>query len=113
MSGILSGTSVAATALSAATLRVYLQDDQGGIREGTYPTAGSPSGWGVSKSPIFKAKLFTPLSVISWNDGKEASQTCNCSQLTVRFAFMPFQTMTLSKSGSIHLPEELRGLLAI
>jgi hypothetical protein len=36
-------------------LRVYFQDEQGGIREGTYPTAGSPSGWGVSKTAIFTA----------------------------------------------------------
>lgn len=71
MSGILSGTAVAATAVSAAALRVYFQDDQGGIREGTYPTPGSPSGWGVSKTPIFTAKLYTPLAVISWNNGQQ------------------------------------------
>jgi hypothetical protein len=71
MSGILSGTSVTATAVSAAALRVYFQDEQGGIREGTYPTPGSPSGWGVSKTPIFTAKLFTPLSVISWDNGQQ------------------------------------------
>jgi Fungal fucose-specific lectin len=73
MSAILSGTAVAATAVSPAALRVYFQDTQGGIREGTYPTSGSPSGWGVSKTPIFTAKLYTPLAVISWDNGQQVS----------------------------------------
>src|SRR5271156_4690968 len=109
MSGILSGTSVAATALSAATLRVYLQDDQGGIRQGTYPTAGSPSGWGVSSTPIFTAKLYTPLAAISWDGGKQVSHKsalANC-----RFAFMPSRQPTLSRSGSIQA--QVHGSLVI
>jgi len=73
MPAILTGTSIAATAIAPATLRVYFQDDSGGIREGTYPTPGSASGWGVTSNPIFTAKLFTPLAVISWNDGKQVS----------------------------------------
>lgn len=74
MSGILSGTAVAATAVSPAALRVYFQDEQGGIREGTYPTAGSSSGWGVNKTAIFTAKLYTPLAVISWDNGTQVSR---------------------------------------
>ena len=70
MPAILSGTSVAATAVSPSALRVYFQDDQGGIREGSYPTSG-PGGWSVTDTPIFSAKLFTPLAVISWDNGNE------------------------------------------
>jgi hypothetical protein len=111
MSGILSGTSVAATAVSAAAIRVYFQDEQGGIREGKYPTPGSPSGWGVSKTPIFTAKLFTPLSVISWDNGQQVShKPAITTRLIVRFAFIPSQTTTLSRSGPM---KEVRGPLAI
>lgn len=111
MSGILSGTAVAATAVSAATLRVFFQDDQGGIREGIYPTAGSPSGWGVSKTAIFTAKLYTPLAVISWNNGQQVSHKPEtAAQLIIRFAFIASQTTTLSRSGPI---KEVHGHLDI
>ena len=111
MVAILSGTSIAATAVSAAALRVYFQDDQGGIREGTYPTHGSPSGWGVSKNPIFSAKLFTPLAVISWDNGKQVSHKPPIETLLIiRFVFIPSQTRTLFRSGPI---KEVHGPLVI
>jgi hypothetical protein len=83
MPAILSGTSVAATAVSPSALRVYFQDDQGGIREGNYPTSG-PGGWSVTDTPIFSAKLFTPLAVISWDNGNEVCHNFGIArQLTV------------------------------
>jgi hypothetical protein len=62
MPAILSGTSVAATAVYPSALRVYFQDHQGGIREGSYPTSG-PGGWSVTDTPIFSASRLWPSSV--------------------------------------------------
>jgi serine/threonine protein kinase len=59
--------SLAATATSSSSCRIYFQDVHGGIREAAHD-AGV---WTVSNSALFTAKMFTPLSAVSWDEGKE------------------------------------------
>ncbi|KAF1954372.1 fucose-specific lectin [Byssothecium circinans] len=64
-----SGHSIAATAWSAWHIRVYFQDGRGGVRESRHDD-GVWSG-GDARSVLFTAKMGTPLSVISWDNGQQ------------------------------------------
>lgn len=64
--GTLSGSAVAAVALSTWSCRVYCQDAQGGILEAAHDGIWSPR-----SSALFRAKMFTPLAVISWDSGRQ------------------------------------------
>nr|UWK20060.1 fucose-specific lectin [Trichoderma albolutescens] len=62
---------VAATVTSSSSFRVYFQDVQNGIREAIYD-----GGWTTSNTVLFKARRSTPLSVISWDEGKQIRIYC-------------------------------------
>ena len=64
-----SGNAIAATGWSAWHMRIYFQDGRGQVRESRHDD-GVWSGGDV-KSTIFTAKLGTPLSVISWDNGRQ------------------------------------------
>ncbi|KAL7784087.1 fungal fucose-specific lectin domain-containing protein [Trichoderma ceciliae] len=64
-------SAVAATAISASSFRVYFQDSQNGIREAIYDGQ-----WTTSNDALFTAKRSTPLSVISWDEGKQVRIYC-------------------------------------
>nr|UXE44015.1 fucose-specific lectin [Trichoderma aurantioeffusum] len=64
-------SAVAATAISPLSFRVYFQDTQNGIREAIYDGR-----WTTSNTVLFTAKRSTPLSVISWDEGKQIRIYC-------------------------------------
>nr|UWK21974.1 fucose-specific lectin [Trichoderma protrudens] len=64
-------SAVAATAISTLSFRVYFQDTQNGIREAIYD-----GGWTTSSAVLFTARRSTPLSVISWDEGKQIRIYC-------------------------------------
>ncbi|KAI9740318.1 MAG: hypothetical protein M1834_004897 [Cirrosporium novae-zelandiae] len=70
--GILSGSAVASTTPSLWSCRVYCQDSQGGIREVIHDQGI----WTTRNSELFKAKMFTPLAIISWDEGREIRIYC-------------------------------------
>ncbi|KAF3762116.1 hypothetical protein M406DRAFT_76195 [Cryphonectria parasitica EP155] len=65
-----SGHSIAAITWSAWHIRVYFQDGRGGVRESRHDDGV----WigGDSGSVLFTAKMGTPLSVISWDNGQQS-----------------------------------------
>lgn len=66
---------------------MYFQDSSGGVREAKHDV-GVWTG-GDRESAIFKAKLFTPLAVVSNKDGKEVGIQTSMTRkikLTVNFA---------------------------
>ena len=65
----LAESAVAVTALSSWRCRVYYQNSKGDVFE----SAHDKGEWSTKSSPLFRAKVFTPLTVISWNNGNEAS----------------------------------------
>ncbi|KAI2632434.1 fucose-specific lectin [Hypoxylon sp. NC1633] len=96
---ILPGTSVASTAFKTWECAVFYQGMDGGIRHSVHRSAE----WISSSNTLFKAKLFTPLAVISWKEGNEIRVYClsddNILQEWVWSGGSPWVPGYLSKLG--------------
>lgn len=109
---ILPGSSIASITWPG-NRRVYFQDKLGGIREGVY----SDGEWAGGHTELFTAKLYTPLAIITWDNGKQVPTYINegkrdpsSQKPCYRFAY----TILTKRTGfkSTPLPLELAGTMA-
>lgn len=76
------GHSIAATAWSDWHMRVYFQNDEGGVHEAIHDDGVWKNG--LSRNALFGARPQSPLAAISWHSGQQVSGALLFSRLEVK-----------------------------